>query len=310
MPYHQAVLLKPSVDGLDIKPDGAYLDLTFGGGGHSAEILKRLGPEGRLLAFDQDEEAEANRPKDGRLIFVRNNFRFFNKYMKLHGIALADGILADLGVSSHHFDSAVRGFSFRTDGPLDMRMDRNIPKTAADILNTNDEAGLVRLFSAYGEIRNARTLARAVVKTRTERVLQRTVQLREVAIKCATRGAENKYLARVFQALRIAVNGELEVLRETLGKCAGAIKENGRLVVITYHSLEDRLVKNYMAKGNLEGRAEKDFYGNLIRPFEPLTRKPIMPDSKETEQNSRARSARLRISKRTGIKISEKEKET
>lgn len=300
MPYHQAVLLNESVEGLDIRPDGLYLDLTFGAGGHAGEILSRLGPKGRLMAFDQDEEAEANKPDDGRLIFVSSNYRFFPRYMKLHGIHKADGILADLGVSSHHFDSPARGFSFRHDGPLDMRMDRRGPKTASMLVNESDEAELANVFWAYGELRNARRLARAVVERREAKPIETTGQLRKLAESLAPRGRENKYLAQVFQALRIAVNNELDGLKETLLQTAEALKVGGRLVVITYHSLEDRLVKNYMAKGNFEGKGEKDFYGNLIRPFEPQTRKPIMPSEEEKNENNRARSARLRIAKRTG----------
>lgn len=294
--YHVPVLLEESVSGLNIKPGGIYLDLTFGGGGHSREILNRLGKKGCLMGFDQDEDAMQNVPDDERFIFVNHNFRYLRNFMRYYGLEEADGILADLGVSSHEFDEADRGFSFRFDAELDMRMNRRSRLTAAEVLNTYDEQRLCTLFRNYGEVENARRLANLVVKARTGKALVTSGDLYQAILPCIPKMKEKKYLAKVYQALRIEVNGELEALEEMLENAMEVLKPGGRLVVITYHSLEDRLVKNFFKSGNAEGKMEKDLiFGHVNHGFELVNRKVIVPSDEEVERNPRARSAKLRI---------------
>lgn len=294
--YHVPVLLEESVSGLNIKPGGIYLDLTFGGGGHSREILNRLGKKGCLMGFDQDEDAMQNVPDDERFIFVNHNFRYLRNFMRYYGLEEADGILADLGVSSHEFDEADRGFSFRFDAELDMRMNRRSRLTAAEVLNAYDEQRLCTLFRNYGEVENARRLANLVVKARTGKALVTSGDLYQAILPCIPKMKEKKYLAKVYQALRIEVNGELEALEEMLENAMEVLKPGGRLVVITYHSLEDRLVKNFFKSGNAEGKMEKDLiFGHVNHGFELVNRKVIVPSDEEVERNPRARSAKLRI---------------
>jgi len=294
--YHVPVLLKEAVDGLDIKPGGVYLDLTFGGGGHSREILARMDAEARLMGFDQDEDARENVPDDPRFIFVNHNFRYLRHFMRYYGFDSADGILADLGVSSHEFDEAERGFSFRFDAELDMRMNRRSELTAARILNTYDPERLARIFRNYGEVENARRLAAAVAMVRESREIRTSEEFCQVIAPCIPRQKEKKYLAQVYQALRIEVNGELEALTEMMQQAMEVLKPGGRLVVITYHSLEDRIVKNFLKAGNAEGKMEKDLiYGHSGHDFEPVNRKVIVPQEEEIARNPRARSAKLRI---------------
>ncbi len=298
--YHIPVLLNESIDGLNIKADGTYVDITFGGGGHSREILRRLGPSGRLIAFDQDEQAYANRPDDERLTFVRHNFRYIAHFLRYLGIEKVDGILGDLGVSSHHFDAPERGFSFRFDAPLDMRMDQSTTTTAADILNNADADRLTQIFSDYGEIAQPRKLTAAIVARRTESPIRTTFELRDVAVSTVIPPEQNKLLAKVFQALRIEVNQEMTVLCEMLSRTADLLRDGGRLSIISYHSLEDRMVKNLMRSGDChKANAETDIYGHSKTPFEVVNRKPIVPSAAEIEQNPRARSAKLRIAKRS-----------
>lgn len=297
--YHVPVLLEESVTGLNIKPGGVYLDLTFGGGGHSREILNRLGEEGCLMGFDQDEDAKQNVPEDKRFIFVNHNFRYLRNFMRFYGLEKADGILADLGVSSHEFDEAGRGFSFRFDAELDMRMNRRSRLTAAEVLNTYDEQRLCTLFRNYGEVENARRLTDFIVKARTGKALITSDDLYRAISPCIPKMKEKKYLAKVYQALRIEVNGELEALEEMLENAMEVLKPGGRLVVITYHSLEDRLVKNFFKSGNAEGKVEKDLiYGHVTHGFELVNRKVIVPTDEEVERNPRARSAKLRIAEK------------
>lgn len=301
--YHVPVLLQPAVDALNIKPDGIYVDVTYGGGGHSREILRRLGPEGRLLAFDQDADAEQNRTDDPRLTFVRSNFRFLKNFLRYYGISRVDGILADLGVSSHHLDAAQRGFSFRMEGPLDMRMNTRAHLTAADVVNTYDEERLADVFYLYGELKNARKLAATLVKARTKEPLTTMSALVEVLKPLLPRDRERKELAKACQALRMEVNGEMDALAEMLLSAIKVLKPGGRLVVITYHSLEDRMVKNVIKTGNVEGRAVKDFYGNLSAPLKTVGgSKPQVPDEDELERNPRSRSAKLRVAERVETK--------
>lgn len=299
--YHIPVLLEQSIEGLDIRPDGVYADLTFGGGGHSRAILERLGPKGRLIVFDQDEDAWNNRIDDERVEFVRHNFRFlyyFTKYLKALPL---DGILADLGVSSHHFDEAERGFSFRFDGELDMRMNRNSGRTAADLVNTSRPEELMRIFRMYGELNNAQRLVQELVKEREVEPVSTTTRLREIASKFAPRKDAARYMGQVFQALRIEVNGEMNALREMLGACETVLRPGGRLVVISYHSLEDRMVKNFLKTGDVDcSEAETDVYGRSNVPFRAVNRKVIVPDDEELSRNPRARSAKLRIGERNG----------
>ena len=296
--YHIPVLLAPAVDGLDIRPDGIYVDATLGGGGHTREILRRLGPGGRLLGFDQDEDAERNIPDDPRFTFVRSNFRYLHNFLRYHGIRHIDGLLADLGVSSHHFDDSQRGFSFRFDGALDMRMNKRAGQTAADVVNTYDEERLANVFYLYGELKNSRKLATAISRARAQAPIATIGQFLDIVKPLFGREREKKELARVFQALRIEVNHEMEALREMLLAAAGALRPGGRLAVITYHSLEDRLVKNLMKTGNVEGKVEKDFYGNVQTPFRLVNNKVITPDEDEVARNPRSRSAKLRIAEK------------
>ncbi|WP_285010890.1 16S rRNA (cytosine(1402)-N(4))-methyltransferase RsmH [Pedobacter faecalis] len=293
--YHTPVLLKEAVEGLAIKPDGVYVDVTFGGGGHSREILKALGDKGVLVAFDQDPDAQRNIIKDSRFKFVDQNFAFLKNNLRLLGIAKVDGILADLGVSSHQFNEADRGFSTRYDAELNMRMDKQGDLTAASILNTYAEDLLHKIFGVYGEIKNARSLAKAVVTARLERPITTLSDFKSLASGLIPRGRENKYLAQVFQALRIEVNQEMHVLEQFLLQSAEVLKPGGRLVVISYHSLEDRPVKNFLSKGKFKGEVDKDFYGNQQKPFEVITRKAVVAGADELAKNSRARSAKLRI---------------
>jgi len=283
------------MEGLNIKPDGIYVDVTFGGGGHSREILKHLGPKGRLLAFDQDADAQKNLPKDDRLTFIDQNFRYLKNNCRLQGAIPADGILADLGVSSHQFDQPERGFSIRFDADLDMRMDQGSSLTAKQIVNTYTEEQLHRIFGIYGEIKNAKTLSQTLVTQRLNKPIDTVDELKKAISKLIPKGKENKYLAQVFQALRIEVNQELEALKEFLEQTVDVLKTQGRLVVMSYHSLEDRLVKNFIAKGKFQGEVEKDFFGNQIRPFDSITRKAIVASDEEIKLNNRARSAKLRI---------------
>ena len=295
--YHVPVLLEESVSGLNIDPDGVYLDLTFGGGGHSREILKRL-KDGCLIGFDQDSDALANVPDDSRFIFVSHNFRYLRNFLRYCGYDEADGILADLGVSSHEFDEAGRGFSFRFDAELDMRMNQRSRLKATDILNTYSEENLIRIFRNYGEVDNVRRLVDLIVNARTGKMITRSEEFLQVIAPCVPKQKEKKYLAQVYQALRIEVNGELEALEEMLKEAERALRPGGRLVVITYHSLEDRIVKNFLKSGNFEGKVEKDFYGHVKRNFELVNRKVIVPSEEEIERNPRARSAKLRIAEK------------
>ncbi|MFT6868092.1 MAG: 16S rRNA (cytosine1402-N4)-methyltransferase [Cyclobacteriaceae bacterium] len=301
--YHTPVMLKECMEALDIKPDGIYVDVTFGGGGHSKEMLNQL-DTGKLFAFDQDDDAKTNAQalkeavgQTRSFTFIESNFRYLNKYLKFYKAGKVDGILADLGVSSHQINEGDRGFSTRFDGLLDMRMDRNMPFTAKDVINDYAEDDLIHIFSAYGEIRNSRTLASNIVKARGKSIT-RNEELKQIALKAAPRGKEMKYLAQLFQAIRIEVNNEMGTLREFLEQTTEAIKPGGRLVIMSYHSLEDRPVKNFMNTGNFKGVMEKDFFGHEIRPFKPLTKKPIIPTEEEITVNSRARSAKLRIAEK------------
>jgi len=292
--YHIPVLLNDVIKGLEIDPSGVYVDVTYGGGGHSKVILENL-VDGRLIAFDQDEDAAKNVLEDDRLTFIDKNFSYLKKFLRLHGAVPVDGILADLGVSSHQFNEAERGFSLRFDAELDMRMNVKSDLTAAKILNEYEEEQLIEVLRNYGELRNARKIARAIVLARAEAPIKTTFQLNALLKPFAKRGKENKFYAQVFQALRIEVNDELSVLKSFLEQAAEVLKPGGRLVVISYHSLEDRLVKNYIKKGKFFGELEKDFYGNPIRPLKDVNRKVIVPTEEEIERNNRARSARLRI---------------
>jgi 16S rRNA (cytosine1402-N4)-methyltransferase len=296
MSYHQPVMLQESLDALAIDPAGVYVDLTFGGGGHSAAIVRHL-TTGHLYGFDQDRDAEQESRKlqEANFTFVRANFRFLKKFLRFYGVTAVDGILADLGVSSHQFNTAERGFSTRFDGPLDMRMDPDAPKTAREVVNTYSEGDLHRLFGMYGEVKNARTLAATLVAQRAGREISTIGELKEAIKPCIARGKENKYLAQVFQALRIEVNDEMKALEEMLAQAAEVLRPGGRLVVLSYHSLEDRLVKNFINKGKFFGEVEKDLYGNELKPLEAVTRKALVPSEEELIQNNRARSAKLRI---------------
>ena len=295
--YHRPVMLTECIELLGIKPGGVYVDATFGGGGHSRETLSRL-ENGRLIAFDQDEDAVKNAFDDPRFTFVNHNFRFIRNFLRLHKQVPVDGILADLGVSSHQIDVPERGFSIRGEGSLDMRMDQRKPLTAHTIINTYTEEKLIELFRNYGEIINARKLVSRIAETRGEKEIGSTTELVLIAKTCAERGKENKYLAQVFQALRIEVNQEMEVLADFLSQCLDVLGSQGRLAVISYHSLEDRLVKNYFRTGNLEGELKKDFYGNVLSPWNMVTRKAIVAGDKEVAENGRARSARLRVAEK------------
>lgn len=293
--YHVPALLTETIDGLNIKSDGIYVDCTFGGGGHAREILKRLGKNGKLLGFDQDEDAFGNIPEDDRFIFIHSNFKYLKNFLQFHQIEKVDGLLADLGVSFHHFDVAERGFSFRHDGELDMRMNMKSGLTAAKVLNTYTEEQLADVFYLYGELHNARKIARTIVNFRSNNKFDRIFPFIEVLKPFFGREKEKKDMARVFQALRIEVNREMEVLKSLLSQCVEVLNEDGRLVVLTYHSLEDRLVKNFIRSGNFEGKLEKDFYGNVIAPLRAINNKVIVAGDEEVAANPRARSAKLRI---------------
>ena len=295
--YHRPVLLNESIELLGISPGGVYVDATFGGGGHSREILNKL-ENGRLIAFDQDEDASRNAFEDPRFTFVGHNFRFLKNFLRLHKQVPVDGILADLGISSHQIDVPARGFSTRAEGSLDMRMDRRKPITAQTIINLHQEGKLVEIFRVYGEIPNSKKLASRIIAARKEKEITSTSELVAIAKTCAERGKENKYLAQVFQALRIEVNQEMEVLEDFLKQCLDVLKSNGRLAVISYHSLEDKMVKNYFRTGNFEGELKKDFYGNVLSPWKKVTRKAVVAGEQEIEENSRARSARLRVAEK------------
>jgi 16S rRNA (cytosine1402-N4)-methyltransferase len=294
--YHIPVLLNECIEGLDIKPDGVYVDVTYGGGGHSAKILEKL-TTGKLVAFDQDVDALANVPHDERLIFVQHNFKYLKNFLAYYGFGQVDGVLADLGVSSHDFDEASRGFSFRFDAPLDMRMNQTGVLNAARVVNEYDEAELIRIFKQYGELKSARRAAAEIVKAREESPVNTTTRLKEVLEKLVPQKASSKFLAKVFQALRIEVNGEIDVLRNLLTDSYDVLKPGGRFVVMSYHSLEDRLVKNFFQRGGFDKNVEKDFYGNPKTKFK-IIEKLIVPDDDEIEMNSRARSAKLRVAEK------------
>jgi 16S rRNA (cytosine1402-N4)-methyltransferase len=299
--YHKPVMLTECIDALNINPEGIYVDVTFGGGGHSLAILEQI-KGGRLIAFDQDEDAkrQAEQISSRSFTFCQANFMYMKKYLKLNGVTQVNGILADLGISSHQIDSPERGFSTRFDGPLDMRMDQSATTNAADILNSYSEADLHKLFGMYGEIKNARTAAKMVVQQRVTKPFSRTEDLKQALQTIAPKGKEFKYFAQVFQALRIEVNTEMKALEDFLHQCGEVMATGGRLVVMSYHSLEDRMVKNFINKGKVFGEVEKDFFGNEIKPFEAVNRKPIEASEEEIKENNRARSAKLRIAERIG----------
>ncbi len=297
MEYHSPVLLKQTVDGLNIKPDGVYVDVTFGGGGHSKEILKRLGPNGKLFGFDQDEDAWENTLKDERFTLIEENFRYIKRFLRFHGIKTVDGILADLGVSSHQFDVPERGFSTRFDADLDMRMSKKNDLDAFKVINEYDEANLKRVFLDYGELKVAPALARTIIEAREKKTISTTEELKTVLTKFLPEQFKNKILAQIYQAIRIEVNQEMDVLKEFLEQSLEILKPEGRLSVISYHSLEDRLVKRFMKNGLFEGEPERDFYGNFTVPFK-LVGKLIVPDEVEIKSNNRARSAKLRIAEK------------
>ena len=297
--YHVPVLLGESVDGLNIRPDGVYVDVTFGGGGHSREILSRLGEKGHLYSFDQDADAEQNIPPgDSRFTFVRSNFRYLRNWLRYYDESGIDGLMADLGVSSHHFDDEERGFSFRFDARLDMRMNGRGGATAADLVNRYDEDKLARLFYLYGELKNGKKLAAAIVKARELAPIETVENLISVVRPLLGREREKKDMAKVFQALRIEVNHEMDALEEMLTSAIAALRPGGRLVVLTYHSLEDRMVKNFMKSGNIDGKVEQDFFGNRLSPLRLVNNKVIIPDADEQERNPRSRSAKLRIAEK------------
>ena len=298
MGYHRPALLHESIEGLNIRPGGIYVDLTFGGGGHSLEVLKKLGKKGKLIAFDQDQDALSNVPEDKRITFVGANFRYLRNYLRYHAIEKVNGILADLGISSHQIDSPGRGFSFKSETELDMRMDVRSKTTATRVLNGYTVEDLMRIFRTYGELGNARALAEAIDQSRKKRKLVTTGDLEETLKRFIPKGQPSKFLAKVYQALRIEVNAEMESLSEMLLQTSGCMKPGGRLVVITYHSIEDRLVKNFMRSGNLEGILKKDFYGRPKTPWLLVNRSVITPSDEELAINNRARSAKLRIAER------------
>ncbi|MEN8157747.1 MAG: 16S rRNA (cytosine(1402)-N(4))-methyltransferase RsmH [Bacteroidota bacterium] len=298
MGYHKPALLHESIEGLNIRPEGIYVDLTFGGGGHSLEVLKKLGKKGRLVAFDQDQDARANVPDDSRIIFVGANFRYLRNFLRYHAIEKVDGILADLGISSHQIDIPGRGFSFKSEAALDMRMDVRSKLTASSLLNEYPVNELARIFWTYGELGNGRALATAIGNARRQGELRTTGELEEALKRFIPRAKPSKFLAKVYQALRIEVNGEMESLGEMLLQTTGSLQDGGRLVVITYHSIEDRIVKNFMRSGNLEGELAKDFYGHPQTPWKLVNRSVITPSDEELEVNNRARSAKLRIAER------------
>ena len=300
--YHIPVLLQPTVDGLAVQPAGTYVDVTFGGGGHSREILRRLGPDGRLYSFDQDADAEQNVPEgDERFTFVRSNFRYLANWMRYYGVEAVDGVLADLGVSSHHFDAEERGFSFRFDAPLDMRMNGRAGQTAADLVNQYGEEELAHIFYLYSELKNSRRIAAALVKARSAAPLLTTGDLLEAVRPLMPREREKKDLARVFQALRIEVNHEMDALQEMLQAALRVLRPGGRLSVLTYHSLEDRMVKNFIRSGRMDGKVEQDFYGRKLTPWRAVNNKVILPSQEEQEENPRSRSAKLRIAEKIAM---------
>ena len=297
--YHTPVLLEASVELMDIQPDGTHVDLTFGGGGHSRHILSKLGPKGRLYSFDQDKDTLANAPDDDRFTYVASNFRFLRGALRWRGVTEVDAVLADLGVSSHHFDAVERGFSFRGEAPLDMRMNQRGRLTAREVVNNYSEEELTRIFRDWGELETPWKVASCLVRARQKGEIATTAQLVEAIKPCTPRKDESKFLTKLFQALRIEVNGEMEALKMALEQSLKVLKPGGRLVVISYHSLEDRLVKNFLRSGNFEGRIEKDFYGKALAPFEIVTRKAVVPTDEELARNPRSRSAKLRA----GIKL-------
>lgn len=297
--YHVPVMLTECLEGLNINPDGVYVDVTFGGGGHSRAILNKLSAKGKLIAFDQDEDAKNNLPEDKRLVFIDQNFEFLKNHIQYQGLLPVDGLLADLGVSSHQFDVDERGFSYRFDeAMLDMRMNNNSGKSAADILNTASEQELADVFYYYGELNKAKSIARELIAARQRNPIQTVADLKTALQSFAPKFKDYKFWSQVFQALRIEVNRELDVLKSLLNQCADVIKPGGRLVVMSYHSLEDRLVKNYINTGNFKGELEKDFYGNAITPFKTLSKKATTANAEELEENTRSRSAKLRIAER------------
>lgn len=298
--YHIPVLLNECIDALNINPDGIYVDVTFGGGGHSRAIFDKLSSKGHLISFDQDQDAKKNAWEAPNFTFVAANFEHISNHLRLLGIPRVDGVLADLGVSSHQFDEVERGFSIRGEAKLDMRMNQKAELTAESVINDFSEEELVQILRSYGEISNARKLVQHIVSARLSKRIRTTGQLIEVIEKCAPKHREHKYFAQVFQAIRIEVNNEMRVLEGFLNQCEDVIKPEGRLVIMSYHSLEDRLVKNYMKRGSLKGEITKDFYGNVLKPFSEIIRKPIAPNEAEISRNSRARSAKLRIAERNG----------
>jgi 16S rRNA (cytosine1402-N4)-methyltransferase len=299
MKYHVPVLLNESIEGLNINPKGIYIDATFGGGGHSTAILKKL-DGGHLFGFDQDADAKQNALQSEQFTFVYHNFAYVKNFMQFFEVGQVDGILADLGVSSHHFDEAERGFSFRFDGPLDMRMDRSVKKSAANVVNEYDEQQLTDVFKNYGEIANARRLAQEILSRRSVAPIRTTEELKQIGQRFCNPQTESKYLSQIFQALRIEVNNEMQALKDFLQGGLEILKPKGRFVVITYHSLEDRLVKNFFKTGNIEGKMEQDFYGNVRTPFTAISKKVIVPSDEEIKENNRARSAKLRIVEKNG----------
>lgn len=295
--YHEPVMLQACLDGLEIQPEENYVDATFGGGGHSKAIIERLA-SGRLIGFDQDEDAVRNELKNENFTLIHHNFKYLKNYLRLEGVLPVSGILADLGVSSHQFNTPNRGFSFRFDAPLDMRMSQGISTTAKDILHTYDHGQLAAMFNTYGELRNAGRVAGVIVDAREHSTISNTAELKEVLKPITPHKKSHQFLAQVFQALRIEVNDEMGALRSFLNQSVDCLKKGGRLVIISYHSLEDRLVKNFIKSGNFEGKLEKDFYGNIMRPLQPVTRKSLVPSTEEIALNNRARSAKLRIAER------------
>lgn len=296
--YHTPVLLEEAIELLDIKTDGVYADLTFGGGGHSRRILESLGENGRLYSFDQDSDTKANAPEDSRFNYVESNFRFLRAALRLRGVTEVDGILADLGVSSHHFDALPRGFSFRGEAPLDMRMNQRGGETAADVVNNRTEEELATIFSQYGELETTWKIAACIARARAAKPITTTAELVAAVAPCTPKKDESKFLTKLFQALRIEVNGEMEALKMALEQSLKVLKPGGRLVVISYHSLEDRIVKNFIRSGNTEGKIEKDFFGRSTTPWNVVTRKAIVPTAEEIESNPRSRSAKMRVAEK------------
>ena len=296
--YHTPVLLEQAIELLDIKPDGVYADLTFGGGGHSRRILESLGENGRLYSFDQDSDTKANAPEDSRFNYVESNFRFLRSALRLRGVTEVDGILADLGVSSHHFDALPRGFSFRGEAPLDMRMNQRGGETAADVVNNRSEEQLATILAQYGELETTWKIAACIARARAVKPITTTAELVAAVAPCTPKKDESKFLTKLFQALRIEVNGEMEALKMALEQSLKVLKPGGRLVVISYHSLEDRIVKNFIRSGNTEGKIEKDFFGRSTTPWTVITRKAVVPSDSEIAENPRSRSAKMRVAEK------------